>query len=123
MKYASWKDAATKLNQLSGNQSPLLELFSLASNNTDVDDATVKGSFQPVQTVVPPASDKFIVAQNQNYMNALVALQTSVEAIADQPGPPSDQASAPVNTSAQQATGTAWDPLESTCRHASLSIL
>ncbi len=107
VKYASWKDAATKLNQLSGNQSPLLELFSLASNNTDVDDATVKGSFQPVQTVVPPASDKFIVAQNQNYMNALVALQTSVEAIADQPGPPSDQASAPVNTSAQQATGTA----------------
>ena len=61
VKYASWKDAATKLNQLSGNQSPLLELFSLASNNTDVDDATVKGSFQPVQTVVPPASDKFIV--------------------------------------------------------------
>ena len=40
-------------------------------------------------------------------MNALVALQTSVEAIADQPGQPSDQASAPVNTSAQQATGTA----------------
>jgi type VI secretion system protein ImpL len=107
VKYASLKDASTKLNQLSGNQSPLLELFSLASNNTDVDDATVKGSFQPVQTVVPPASDKFIVAQNQNYMNALVALQTSLEAIADQPGQPSDQAAAPAVTNAQQATGMA----------------
>jgi type VI secretion system protein ImpL len=108
VKYASLKDASTKLNQLSGNQSPLLELFSLASTNTDVDDPTVKNSFQPVQTVVPPGStDKFVAPPNQNYMQALVALQTSIEAIADQPGQPSDQAAAPAIASAQQATGTA----------------
>ena len=108
VKYASLKDAATKLNQLSGNQSPLLELFSLASTNTDVDDPTIKNSFQPVQTVVPPGStDKFVAPPNQNYMQALVALQTSIEAIADQPGQPSDQAAAPAIASAQQATGTA----------------
>jgi type VI secretion system protein ImpL len=108
VKYASLKDASTKLNQLSGNQSPLLELFYLASNNTDVDDPTIKNSFQPVQTVVPPGStDKYIAAPNQNYMQALVALQTSIEAIADQPGDLSDQAAAPANASAQQATGAA----------------
>jgi type VI secretion system protein ImpL len=108
VKYASLKDAATKLNQLSGNQSPLLELFSLASTNTDVDDPAIKNSFQPVQTVVPPGStDKFVAPPNQNYMQALVALQTSIEAISDQPGQPSDQAAAPAIAAAQQATGTA----------------
>jgi type VI secretion system protein ImpL len=108
VKYASLKDAATKLNQLSSNQSPLLELFSLASTNTDVDDPSVKNSFQPVQTVVPPGStDKFVAPPNQNYMQALVALRTSIEAISDQPGQPSDQAAAPAVASAQQATGTA----------------
>jgi type VI secretion system protein ImpL len=108
VKYASLKDAAAKLNQLSGNQSPLLELFSIASTNTDVDDPAVKNSFQPVQTVVPPGStDKFVAPPNQNYMQALVALQTSIDAIADQPGQPNDQAAAPAIASAQQATGTA----------------
>jgi type VI secretion system protein ImpL len=108
VKYASLKDASAKLNQLSGNQSPLLELFSLASTNTDVDDPTVKNSFQPVQTVVPPGStDKFVAPPNQNYMQALVALQTSIEAISDQPGQPNDQAAAPAIASAQQAMGTA----------------
>jgi type VI secretion system protein ImpL len=83
-RYASLKDAAEKLTQLSGNQSPLLELFSLASTNTDVDDPVVKGVFQPVQTVVPPGStDKFIAPPNQNYMNALIALQTAVEGVAN----------------------------------------
>ncbi len=107
VKYAGLADAAAKLNQLSGNQSPLLELFALASTNTDVDDADVKSSFQPVQTVVPPGSDKFIAPPNQNYMTALAALQTAVEAISSQPGQPSDQAAAPAIAAAQQATGAA----------------
>src|ERR1035437_2712064 len=54
VRYAGLKDATTKLAQLSGNQSPLLELFALASTNTAVDDPALAKVFQPVQSVVPP---------------------------------------------------------------------
>ena len=83
VRYASLADASQKLTQLSGNQSPLLELFALASQNTAVDDPDVAQAFQPVQTVVPPGStDQYILPPNQNYITALVTLQTSLEAIA-----------------------------------------
>ncbi len=104
VRYAGLKDATAKLAQLSGNQSPLLELFSLASTNTAVDDPTVAGIFQPVQAVVPPGStDRFIAPPNQNYMNALLTIQTSLETIADQPGAPSDAAAAQTVNNATQA--------------------
>jgi type VI secretion system protein ImpL len=104
VKYAGLKDASQKLMQLSGNQSPLLELMALASQNTAVDDPNLAQIFQPVQSVVPPTStDRFIAPSNQNYMNALVALQTSIEAIANQPGMPNDAAAAPTLANAQQA--------------------
>jgi hypothetical protein len=51
--------------------------------------------------------EKFVAPPNQNYMNALIALQTAIDGIADQPGQPSDAAAAPAVASAQQATGTA----------------
>lgn len=86
VKYGGLPDAAKKLMVLSGNQSPLLALFWLASQNTDVDVPAVKDAFQPVHAVVPTTSvDRYIAAPNQPYMNALVALQTSVEAVAGQP--------------------------------------
>ena len=104
VKYSGLKDASTKLQQLSGNQSPILELMALASNNTDVDEPTVKNVFQPVQTVVPPGSmDKFVASSNQNYMNALIALQSSIESISDLPGQPTDVQSQPALQNAQQA--------------------
>jgi type VI secretion system protein ImpL len=104
VRYAGLKDASQKLMQLSGNQSPLLELMALASQNTAVDDANVAAVFQPVQAVVPPGStDRFIAPPNQNYMNALVALQASLEQIANQPGAPSDAAAAQTLSGAQQA--------------------
>jgi type VI secretion system protein ImpL len=86
VKYNGLPDAAKKLMVLSGNQSPLLALFWLASQNTDVDVPAVKDAFQPVHSVVPTTSvDRYIAPPNQPYMNALVALQTSVEAVAGQP--------------------------------------
>jgi type VI secretion system protein ImpL len=86
VRYANLKDAAQKLNLLSGNQSPLLALFWLASQNTAVDDPQVANAFQPVQAVVPSSSvDRYIAPPNQNYMNALVKLQTSLEAVAAKP--------------------------------------
>jgi type VI secretion system protein ImpL len=104
LRYAGLKDAAQKLTLLSGNQSPLLELVSLVSDNTAVDDPAVAAIFQPAQAAVPPGStDRFIAPPNQNYMNALVALQTSIEGIANQPGQPSDAAVAPTLASAGQA--------------------
>jgi len=106
-RYTGLSDASQKLTQLSGNQSPLLELFSLASTNTNVDDQTVKGIFQPLQAVVPPGStDKFIAPSNQNYMNGLIALQSAVESVANQPGQPSDTAASTVLTAASSAKTT-----------------
>jgi type VI secretion system protein ImpL len=103
-RYAGLKDASDKLMQISGNQSPLLELFALASQNTAVDDPSVANLFQPVQAVVPPtATDRFIQPPNQNYMNALVQLQTSLETIASKPGTVSDADAAPTLANAQQA--------------------
>ena len=104
VRYTGLKDASQKLTQLSGNQSPLLELMALASQNTAVDDPNVAQVFQPVQSVVPPTStDRYIAPPNQNYMNALVTLQTSLEQIADQPGAPNDAAAAGTLSNAQQA--------------------
>src|ERR1017187_109556 len=104
VRYAGLKDATTKLAQLSGNQSPLLELFALASTNTAVDDAAVAKIFQPVQAVVPPGStDRYIAPPNQNYMNALLTIQSSLEGIANQPGVPNDAAAAQTVTNANQA--------------------
>ena len=104
VRYAGLADAAQKLLRLSGNQSPLLELFALASQNTAVDDPAVASAFQPVQTVVPPGStDRYILPPNQNYVNALVTLQASLEAIAGQGGAPNDAAAAPTLANATQA--------------------
>jgi type VI secretion system protein ImpL len=103
VRYASLKDASQKLQQLSGNQSALLELMALASQHTAVDDPNVANLFQPVQTVVPPGStDRFIAPPNQNYMNALVQLQASIEGVAGQPQP-NDAAAAQTLSNATQA--------------------
>jgi type VI secretion system protein ImpL len=102
VRYAGLKDATEKLTLLSGNQSPLLELFALASTNTAVDDPAVMKIFQSVQAVVPPGStDRFIAPPNQNYMNALVAILTSLEAIP--PGDVTDAAATPTLNNATQA--------------------
>jgi type VI secretion system protein ImpL len=95
VKYGNVKDAAQKLNVLSGNQTPLLALFWLASQNTNVEEPKVLAALQPVHAVVPPASvDRYIADSNQNYMNALMSLQASIEQAAAAPGQPSDAAAA-----------------------------
>jgi type VI secretion system protein ImpL len=87
--YTDIKDAAAKLRVISGNQSPLLALLSLASRNTAVEDPAVASVFQPVQAVVPPGSEERYIAQsNQNYINALVTLQASLENVTGQSDDP-----------------------------------
>lgn len=99
LRYASLNDAVQKLNLQSGNQSPLLSLFWLASQNTAVDAPEVAALFQPVQAVVPPGSaDRFIAPPNQNYINALMALQASLEGVAGQPQAADTAASTALNS-------------------------
>lgn len=92
--------AARNLARLSSNQSPLLQLFSIASTNTAVDSPVIR-AFQPVQLVVPPSrTDRLVGPGNQQYMTGLAQLASQMEAVA--------QANGPERTSAiGQAEGTA----------------
>jgi type VI secretion system protein ImpL len=104
VRYTGISDAAKKMSLLAGNQSPLLALFWLASQNTAVDEPKVVAAFQAVQMVVPPASvDRYIAPPNQAYMGALAALQTSLEQVASQPGQVVEAAAAPVLANATAA--------------------
>jgi type VI secretion system protein ImpL len=89
VRYTNLPDAAAKLMKTSGNQSPLLALFWLASNNTNVDSPKVKESFDATYKVVPPSDImQFIGSTNQNYMNSLMTLQSGIEQAANVPSGP-----------------------------------
>ena len=105
-RFASVGDAAKKLTTLSANTSPLLGLFSLASQNTDVDAPEVKNVFQPVQTVLPPSNgDRYIAPSNQPYMTALLKLQSAVDQASAAPQL-TDTVAAPTLSAALDAKGT-----------------
>jgi type VI secretion system protein ImpL len=103
-RYSGLRDASDKLRVLSGNQSPLLALFSLVSRNTDVSAADVKDAFQPVHALTPPnVTDRLIGPTNAPYVTALVALQSSVEQAAAARGPAGEGAAAQAAGNAQNA--------------------
>jgi type VI secretion system protein ImpL len=103
-RYSGLRDASDKLRVLSGNQSPLLALFSLVSRNTDVAAPEVKAVFQPVQTLTPPnVTDKLIGEKNAPYVTALVTLQSSVEQAAAARGPAGEGAAAQAAGNASSA--------------------
>ena len=92
-RYGSLSDAANKLSLISGGQSPLLSLFCLVSQNTNMDAPEIRAAFQSPQSVVPAACQAQAVgSMNQAYMSALLKLQNSVAQVASTPGPPNDQA-------------------------------
>jgi type VI secretion system protein ImpL len=102
--YRSIPDASQKLTALSGPQSPLLEMFWLASQNTSVDDPLVTDAFKPLHAVMPAGTtQQYIVPANDGYMKALAALQISLEQVAAQPGAPSDAVAGQTLTNAQNA--------------------
>jgi type VI secretion system protein ImpL len=84
-------DAAQKLAVLSGPDSPLLQMLVLASQNTDVDSATVGQVFQPVRQVVPAKKDLLIVDSNRPYVTALGGLQSAMGQVAAGAGAPTAQ--------------------------------
>ena len=94
--YADLADASKKLNTLSGNQTPLLAMFWLASQNTAVDSDKVKVAFDSVYKIVPPpaTAPQYILPSNSNYIGALTNLQVAVE----QAVPKKDDPAAAQNT-------------------------
>jgi type VI secretion system protein ImpL len=98
VRYRSVGDAASKLSQLSSNQSHLMALFCLASVNTNVGDPDLKDPFQPLHLVTPPETceEQYIGDPNRSYMGGLVSLQTSLDRVA--------QAGAAVDDSLVEAT-------------------
>lgn len=99
-RYGGVRDAATKLAQLAGNQSPLLKLLAIASENTTVDSGIAK-AMQPVHVVVPPGQkDKLIGPALQSYMGALTQFQVSVGQVA---GAPPGGADAQIQSANQNA--------------------
>ena len=105
--YGNAKDAARKLAQLGGNQSPLLQLLSLVSQHTKVDSQTVGAAFQPVHTVMPPGTkDRFVVDANQSYIGALNALQAVVDQAANAPPGGADALVAQTQDAARNAKST-----------------
>lgn len=86
VRYRDLKDAAQKLNTVSGNLSPLLSMLCLASQHVAVDEPSVANVFQPVTGVTPPGcKERYIAPANQTYVNSLVTLQASLEGAAQAP--------------------------------------
>jgi type VI secretion system protein ImpL len=103
-RFGSVQEGARRLGPLTSNQSPLLAMFSLVSRNTAVDTQLVGPAFQPVQVVTPPGDTvKYIGPSNEPYMNALVALQSSLEQISKGPPDGADAAVSQALSDASQA--------------------
>lgn len=98
-------EAGTKLAALSGNDSPLLALIYTASSNTAVPDPAISAAFQPVQALVPPGSkDQYVLPSNKSYVDALLALRSSIQLATTNPAGLNDpSAAAPVQAAASAA--------------------
>ena len=82
LSYSSESDAASKLQVLSSNSSPLLALICDVSDNTNTQSAAVKVAFQAPQQVVTPgcgAQKKYDQPSNDPYMRGLLNLQQCVQ--------------------------------------------
>jgi type VI secretion system protein ImpL len=102
--YKNLQDASQKLKTLSSPQSPLLALFWLAAQNTGVDNPDVAKALKAVYAITPPtAGDSYVNPANDPYMKALLALQISLEQIAQQPGTPDPAAASQTLSNASNA--------------------
>jgi len=101
--YAGLKDAGQKLAVLSGNQSPLLALFAIASRNTRLGEPTIVRAFHPLHLVTPDTGSKLVSATTSPYVTALDGLQVAVERAAAAPVGGSDAAVSKALESADNA--------------------
>lgn len=78
--YAGLPDAAKKLSlTAAGNQSPLLALLALVSENTSVDPEVAKQFEAAAAVVAPGKKGEYLGPSNKPYMDSLLALQLAVE--------------------------------------------
>jgi type VI secretion system protein ImpL len=109
--FGSVRQAARSLEELSGNRSPLLQMFYLVSENTSVNSDTITNFFQPVHSVMPPdtseESIRFVVESNATWITDLSRLQSSMERVADDPGSPDQELIESVNSDADRVEETA----------------
>jgi type VI secretion system protein ImpL len=99
-------DAAARLGPLSGNDSPVLQLLSLASQHTNVDSARVGVIFQPVHHVVPPGMRDRVAAEGTAaYVVALGGLRSAILQAASTPEDLRGQPLAQAGMAVTQANG------------------
>lgn len=105
VRYGGLKDAAQKLQALSGPQSPLLAMFALAARNTGLDSTSaVTRAFQPVHAVTPPGiTDRYVSDANTPYVQALAGLAAAVDGAASAPPGGAEGAAQMAAGSASQA--------------------
>ncbi len=102
--FGSIPEAARRMEVLSGNQSPVLQVLALTARNTAVDTLEVGPAFQPVHAASPPeVRDRFITEPSEPYMAGLVNLHASLEQLSDAQGPRRDQLAASAAQNAEQA--------------------
>ncbi|MBN2244072.1 MAG: hypothetical protein JW793_15410, partial [Acidobacteria bacterium] len=108
VRFTGLKDAAKKLNTLSGAQTPLMALFWLATQNTAVGSGKLTAIFDSVQKVVPPPATEvqYVWPANQEYIGSLASLQNAVSRVSEQPaapGAPDPNQGLPIKQSADAA--------------------
>jgi type VI secretion system protein ImpL len=102
--YGGVDDAAKKLLEFSGNQSPLLLFFCQVSQNTAVSAPEIQNAFQAVQQVVSPqCKDQYVQPSNTAYINALLQLQACLSQVTTTPAAQQDAARASCLNNANQA--------------------
>jgi type VI secretion system protein ImpL len=102
--FGSVGDAARRLDVLSGNQSPVLQVLAVTARNTAVDAEEVRGAFQPVHLATPPdVRDRFVSDANEPYMAGLVNLHASMDQLSGASGARREQLMGDAASNAEQA--------------------
>jgi type VI secretion system protein ImpL len=85
--FGDLNDAATRLHELDGPASPLLQIFSIISHNTAVAVPAFSQSFQAPQSVVPPKDGP---AVNPGYTEKLAGIEQAIHQMLASPATASD---------------------------------
>jgi len=105
--FGTLEGASRRLESLTSQTSPLLELFWFISNNTDVGVPDASDPFQPVAGIVPPGAprrlpDQYIGSSNKTYILALAKLKADADVLSKNPGSAPDLATANQDASAAE---------------------
>jgi type VI secretion system protein ImpL len=100
--YSGLPDAVSKLDQLSGPQSPLLQALCVAGENTAIPSKEISEViFQPVQAVTPAGCSQAQQTSAKPYMDRLVALYGALKTI----DPSKPDSSVPAKAAVTEAEG------------------